>query len=141
MAMNFGRIVSGGLLAGLVTNIIDGTGNVVLLGARWQSETEALKPGLYAASGQSSMIGWITTDFLLGLVVVWLYAAMRPRFGPGPRTAMVAAAAVWFVTHAYFASYIFLGFFSTGLIGQASFIGLVALFAGAWAGGKVYAEA
>jgi hypothetical protein len=87
------------------------------------------------------MIGWITTDFLLGLVVVWLYAAMRPRFGPGPRTAMVAAAAVWFVTHAYFASYIFLGFFSTGLIGQASFIGLVALFAGAWAGGKVYAEA
>ena len=140
MAMNFGRIVGGGLLAGLVTNIIDGGGNVALLGARWQSETEALKPGLYTASAQSSMVGWITTDFLLGLLIVWLYAAIRPRFGPGARTATFAAVIIWFATRAYFASYIFLGFFSTGLIAIASFIALVAMVAGAWAGARVYSE-
>lgn len=140
MGMNFGRIVGGGLAAGVVANIIDGCGNVVFLGARWQSETDAIKPGLYAASGQSSMIGWITTDFLLGFLIIWLYAAMRPRFGPGPRTAIVAAVVVWFATRAYFASYIFLGFFSTGLIGIASFIALVALVAGAQVGGRVYQE-
>lgn len=140
MGMNAGRIVGGGLVAGLVTNIIDGCGNVALLGARWQAETEAIKPGLYAASGQSSMIGWITTDFLLGFLIVWLYAAMRPRFGPGPRTATAAAVIIWFATRAYFASYIFLGFFSTGLIAIASFIALVAMVAGAWAGASVYQE-
>ncbi|MGH7531674.1 MAG: hypothetical protein ACREL4_00165 [Gemmatimonadales bacterium] len=140
MAMNSGRILGGGLLAGLVTNIIDGAGNVGLIGPRWQAETEAIKPGLYAAAGQSSMIGWITTDFLLGFLIIWLYAAMRPRFGPGPRTAAAAAVVIWFATRAYFSSYIFLGFFSTGLIGIASFIALVAMVAGAWAGARVYSE-
>lgn len=140
MGMNAGRILGGGLVAGLVTNIIDGCGNMVLLGARWQSETEAIKPGLYASSGQSSMVGWITTDFLLGFLIIWLYAAIRPRFGPGPRTAAAAAVVIWFATRAYFASYIFLGFYSTGLIGIASFIALVAMVAGAWTGGRVYQE-
>lgn len=140
MAMNRGRIIGGGLLAGLVTNIIDGCGNVFLLGPRWQAETEAVKPGLYAASGQSSMIGWITTDFILGLLIIWLYAAIRPRLGPGQRTATFAAVTIWFATRAYFASYIFLGFFSTGLIGIASFIALVAMVAGGWAGARMYSE-
>jgi hypothetical protein len=31
----------------------------------------------------------------LGLVGVFLYAAIRPRYGPGPRTALIAAAVLW----------------------------------------------
>jgi hypothetical protein len=31
---------------------------------------------------------WMIAMFLLGLELVWLYAAVRPRFGPGPRTAL-----------------------------------------------------
>ena len=31
----------------------------------------------------------------MGLLLVWLYAAIRPRFGPGPRTATYAALVVW----------------------------------------------
>ena len=32
--------------------------------------------------------------FLVGILVVWLYAAIRPRFGPGPGTAAMAGVAV-----------------------------------------------
>jgi hypothetical protein len=32
---------------------------------------------------------------ILGCLAVWLYAAIRPRFGPGARTAMIAGIAAW----------------------------------------------
>lgn len=35
-------------------------------------------------------------DFVAGVFLVWLYAAMRPRFGAGPGTAVKAGLAGWF---------------------------------------------
>lgn len=140
MGMNAGRILGGGLAAGLVANVIDGGGNVMLLAPRWKAETDALNPDIFLRAASGSAVGWIITDFLLCLVLVWLYAAMRTRFGPGPRTAVVAALAVWFVSHAYFASYIFMGLYSPGLIVTSSLIALVALVAGGLVGGKIYQE-
>jgi hypothetical protein len=29
--------------------------------------------------------------------IMWLYAAIRPRYGPGPKTAAVAGFALWFI--------------------------------------------
>jgi hypothetical protein len=37
-----------------------------------------------------NIVGLVT-----GLIAVWTYAAIRPRFGAGPRTALIAAAFVW----------------------------------------------
>jgi hypothetical protein len=34
--------------------------------------------------------------FLLGIIIVLGYAAIRPRFGPGPKTAIIAALFAWF---------------------------------------------
>ena len=42
---------------------------------------------------------------LFGMIVVWLYAAMRPRFGPGPKTAILAGLAVWFIYSGSFADF------------------------------------
>jgi hypothetical protein len=36
--------------------------------------------------------------FLLGIAIVWTYAAVRPRFGPGPRTAVIVGVLAWFMT-------------------------------------------
>ena len=33
--------------------------------------------------------------FAIGIWTIWLYAAIRPRYGPGPKTAAVAGFAVW----------------------------------------------
>ena len=37
------------------------------------------------------------TSFLIGLFAGWLYAAIRPRYGAGPKTALCAGLFVWFL--------------------------------------------
>lgn len=39
---------------------------------------------------------YLFVDFLAGIGLVWLYAAMRPRFGAGPGTAAKVGATGWF---------------------------------------------
>lgn len=92
--INWGRVVLGGLLAGLVLNIFDFLVHGVWLMDDWNAALQAL--GVAEMSG--GMIGlYVVWDFVLGIFVVWLYAAIRPRYGPGPRTAALAGLAVWFL--------------------------------------------
>jgi hypothetical protein len=140
--INLGRVVGGGLLAGLVMNVVDAVTNGALLGAQWQAEGQALSPTLMATPGLEtmSMAGWVIVDFLTGIALVWLYAAIRPRFGPGPRTALVAALVTWLVGHLSFASYAFNGLYSVQIVAAASAGALVATLAGGLAGGWLYRE-
>ncbi|HUF23225.1 MAG TPA: hypothetical protein VMN81_03775 [Vicinamibacterales bacterium] len=141
MAINTGRVIGGGLLAGAVMNFIDFLVNGVWLAQQWMDEATALNPRLAAPEAATpSMIGWIVTDFLLGIFIVWSYAAMRPRFGPGAGTAVKAALLVWAVSHLAYASFAFLGMYSLNLIVVVSIGGLVAALAGGYAGCSVYKE-
>jgi hypothetical protein len=137
--LNASRVVVGGLAAGLVMNIIDATTNGFLLGARWKAETDALNPGLSAKAASGTM-GWVIVDFILGILTVWVYAAIRSRFGPGPRTALTAALVVWLAAHVAYASYAFMGYYSWSLIGASSVGGLVAALAGGYVGARLYTE-
>jgi hypothetical protein len=137
--LNASRVVVGGLAAGLVMNIIDALTNGVLLGARWKVETDALNPGLMAKAGTGTL-GWVIVDFILGILTVWVYAAIRPRFGPGPRTAVTAALVIWLAAHVAYASYAFMGYYSWSLIGASSVGGLVAALAGGYVGARLYRE-
>lgn len=138
--MNVGRIVGGGLVAGVVMNVIDAGANGYLLAAQWQREANALNGTLLNQAAAMSTVGWIVVDFVLGIATIWTYAAIRPRFGPGPRTAMIAAVALFVVGHLFYASYVFMGLFSASLIGASSLAGLVAIAAGAYVGGALYRE-
>jgi len=43
------------------------------------------------------MIPWfVFLDFVYGIGLLWVYAAIRPRFGAGVRTGVIAGLAVWF---------------------------------------------
>ena len=35
--------------------------------------------------------------YVFGVVAIWLYAAIRPRYGPGPKTAAIAGLVLWFI--------------------------------------------
>ena len=85
--INVGRVLLGGLLAGLVINISETILNVVVAGQAMEDGTGArnLPP-----VGGSAIGGFVVITFLVGIVTVWLYAAIRPRFGPGPGTAVIA---------------------------------------------------
>ena len=49
--------------------------------------------GRQMGGGQLAM--FTVWGFLVGIFAVWLYAAIRPRYGAGPKTALCAGAAVW----------------------------------------------
>jgi hypothetical protein len=138
--LNQSRIIVGGLAAGLTMNVIDAITNGFLLGARWNVETEALNPGLMAKVGASGTLGWVIVDFILGILTVWVYAAIRPRLGPGPRTAFIAALVIWLAAHVAYASYAFMGYYSWSLIGASSIGGVVAALAGGYVGARLYTE-
>lgn len=96
--INLGRVVVGGLVAGLLINISEAIMNGVLFAAEMDAAMKALnKPPI-----ASSMILWfVIFGFGLGMMLVWLYAAIRPRFGPGVQTAICAALAVWGFAYLY----------------------------------------
>lgn len=90
--INLGRVVAGGLLAGVVLNVYDFVMNGVVLADQWNAAMTAMGKGEMGGS----LIAWfVLFDFLFGIWIVWVYAAIRPRFGPGPRTAAIAGLAGW----------------------------------------------
>jgi hypothetical protein len=141
MAMNTKKILVGGLAAGLVLNIIDYLAYGVLLADRMKSEMDAFKPGLSEMMGQgNSIIMAVVTDFVVGILLVWTYAAIRPRFGPGPSTAAAAAVLFWFLGSLFNAGYLHMGMMSMSSWWMLAIIWLVNLLLGAFVGAKLYTE-
>lgn len=92
--IDLGRVVLGGLLAGVVLNLLEFVLNGLIVAEQWRAAMESLNRT--APEGAGVMIFYVVWNFVLGIGLVWLYAAMRPRFGPGPKTAVVSGFAVWF---------------------------------------------
>ena len=140
MAMNIKKVVIGGIVAGIVMNVIDFVVNY-LLGARMKAESDAFKPGMAdQMMSSSTMVSYILMDLVLGIALVWTYAAIRPRFGPGLRTASFTALLFWLLALIFLAGYRHMGIMSAGLWWSFAFAGLVNFLLSAWAGAKVYTE-
>jgi hypothetical protein len=89
--INYTRVMAGGLLAGLVINLFEYVTKGVVLAPQWEEAMRALGHTM-PNSATPIFILWA---FLVGISAVWLYAAIRPRFAPGPKTAACAGAALW----------------------------------------------
>jgi hypothetical protein len=93
MRINWLRVILGGLLAGMVINLCEFLVNGVALGAEWGAAMKSLnRPGEMGIGPVAAFWLW---GFLIGLYAMWLYVSLRPRFGAGPRTALIAGIAVW----------------------------------------------
>jgi len=96
--MNYARIILGGLVAGLVLNIGEFILNEVIL--KEQMAEMFRRFNIPPPAGSFIAIAVILT-FAMGILLVWLYAMIRPRYGPGPKTAICAALVLWFVVCVY----------------------------------------
>src|SRR5467141_3887086 len=96
--MNMKRVVIGGLVAGLIINISETIMNVPVLGPQMEA---ALKQLNLPAIGGAAIGVFVVGAFVLGLLLVWLYAAIRPRFGPGPKTAIIAGLVLWLLAYVW----------------------------------------
>ena len=93
--INFGRVILGGLIAGLIVNIGEFVASMVFAS---QYEGMMAELGL-SPPGGSAMVVFTIYGFIWGILGIWLYAAIRPRYGAGAKTAMCAASAVWFFSY------------------------------------------
>jgi len=141
MAINTGKVLVGGVVAGVVMNAVDFVTNMFIVGERMKAETDAFKPGLSdQMMSTNTMISYIVMDFALGIALVWTYAAIRPRFGPGIKTASYAAILFWILAGIFLSGYLHMGMMSTGLWFTFALLGLVNFLLSAWAGAKFYTE-
>jgi hypothetical protein len=141
MAINTKKVLIGGFAAGVVMNIIDFVSNMFIVGARMKAEADAFKPGMSDQMNQSStMVSYIVMDLVLGILLVWTYAAIRPRFGPGMKTATYVAVLFWILAGIFLSGYMHMGMMSSGLWWTFAFIGLVNFWVSAWVGARLYSE-
>ena len=140
MAINTGKVNTGGLLAGLVMNVLDMTFNFTVLLEDSKAMAERLHLDPAVATDFSYAIPFIVIDFILGLVIVWNYAAIRPRFGPGAKTAVLAGLVPWVSVTAVLHGFAGLGIFSAMFIAKSSFFALISVIAGSLSGGWAYKE-
>ena len=136
--INTGRVILGGLVAGLLINISEIVLNVVVMGDEMAAWVKSMN---LPPMGNSSMAIYTVLGFVLGIVMVWLYAAIRPRYGAGPKTAVCAGSAVWFFAYLYPT----LGMAVMGMYPMRMMIiglawGLVEILIAAAAGGYLYRE-
>jgi len=136
--INMGRVILGGLLAGLIINISESILNGVVFAEEMNAAMAAInKPPI----APNMIVGFVAMGFVLGIMTIWLYAAIRPRFGPGAKTAVCAALTVWFFAYLYPNVFVMItNIFPRGLIAIGTIWGLVEIVVAAVAGAWLYVE-
>ena len=137
--VNWGRAVVGGLIAGGVILAIEAIFHANIKGADWWF-FRALGSPIQEARGILLYIGRYT---LVGITAVWLYTAVRPRFGPGPKTAILTGVAYWVIGYAlpvWGLYYLILPGFRQEFVRGPALVALTEIVLGTLAGAWYYRE-
>jgi len=135
--INLARVVLGGLVAGVVMTIANLLYTMVFAD---QSADMFAQLGVQQPGGAQISI-FIAMTFIVGIVLVWIYAAIRPRFGAGVRAAVIAGVTAWFFG-SLMTSFTFhvLGIFTAGQFLGGTIFDLIAFVLAAIAGAWIYRE-
>jgi hypothetical protein len=138
--INAGKVLFAGLIAGLVANVVDLISTFVVLRADLQSNLERLHldPGLVESPAVTA--AWVLVDLLFGIVLVFAYAGMRPRFGPGPKTAVIAGTTLYTAITLVMFGLATTGFMTMPLFVSSSVCALASTLAASLVGAALYKE-
>lgn len=131
-------VVAGGLLAGAIWQLVSFAWVTFVLA----EELEAILRRFNASAlPPQSFLVHLTTALAGGVLLVWLYAAMRSRFGWGLRSALIAGFVVWlfsFVT--FMATAVEMNMFSRRLAFLVGLGGMIATSLAAFVGTSAYKD-
>jgi len=133
--LNWPRVVGCGLLAGLVW-IVLGSIVTALLG----KDFAAVPNNRLANPTLVFLVVNVVVDLLEGISVVWLYVILRPVYGVGPRTAIIASFAWWFIVSLGDATWCSFGLFPAATVIPLMIGTLPALVLATLAGAKFYGQ-
>lgn len=139
--INTGKVITGGLVAGLIYAVVDFITSTSLMAADFAANATRL--GLDPTALESTPITAtiVIIDFVYGILTVFIYAAMRPRFGPGPKTAVIAGVIPWLSVTLILFIVTQTGIFTNAIFAKMCVIQLISSVLGALAGAKLYKEA
>jgi hypothetical protein len=138
--INVGRWILGGLVAGIVGDIIEVIAQAAWLGPQWNAAMRLLnKPALTT----TQIVEFNIVGLIIGFAAVWIYAGIRPRFGAGPKTAVYAGLVAWvlssLVANCFFMVIPYL--YPHHLALYATVVDFVACIVATIAGAAIYKEA
>lgn len=137
--INWSRVFLGGLVAGVIIDASEFLANGVFLAQNWANAMKALNQPEMSAT---TILAFNITGLITGIFAVWLYAAVRSRYGAGPKIALGAGAATWFI--GYLVPSIApaaMHLFPRRLLAIGVAVGLIEMVVGTLAGAYLYNEA
>jgi hypothetical protein len=139
-AISVRRVLLGAFVAGTVMNVLDAVTNGLLVRSELAANSVRLGLDPAAAETPAGLVILAGLDYVLGAALVYVYAAMRPRFGPGPATALRGAAALYVATMVIVVGFALMGVVTASMLWKMSLAGVVTMAAGGLAGAAVYKE-
>jgi len=91
--INWGRVLLGGLVAGVVLDLV----NYVLNTYVWAQQNTEMMKSLGVQLRPNAIPTFLLEGLVLGIAMVWAYAVARPRYGAGPKTAVITGLGVWVI--------------------------------------------
>jgi hypothetical protein len=137
--INIGRLIMGGIVAGIAIDLLDYFVDGVWLAPSWADAMALLGRTGFS---QFQLIWFNVLGLLTGIVAVWIYVAIRPRFGAGVKTAIIAGVAVWILSTLFpNAGFMYVAkLFPNHLTLYTTLGGFVEVVFGTLAGASVYRE-
>lgn len=133
--INWSRVLGSGLLAGVVW-IVLGSAVTALLGRNFA----ALPNNRLGSPTTGFVVFNAALDLLEGISIIWLYAAIRPLYGAGAKTAVIATFAWWFIVSLGDATWCSFGFFPARTVIPLMIGTLPALIIATLVGAKSYTD-
>ncbi len=135
--INFGRLFIGGLIASILLFLSDGFLHEQVFKQYWEWVYQSLGAKPPESAHAMSMVYFFIFELGRGFGAIFIYALMRPFYGPGPKTAVLSAIAAWLAFSVTApAEFIPLGFYGRRLwvmVAAAQFVtSIVANLLAAW---------
>jgi len=138
--INYPRVFLGGLAAGVVANISDSVNNALIMADDMRRMAQRLGLDWDAVNGTGAIVTWIVVDFIYATLIVWTYAAIRPRLGPGPKTAVTAGLVLFSAITVVLFGFQRMGIFTPDAFIKNTVFSLVTTVVVSLVGGAVYKE-
>ena len=134
--INWARVAPCGILAGLVWIVLSSITTAFVA-----SDFEAaVSGGRLSAPTDDSIAFLFIVNLVMGIWAMWLYAAIRPRYGPGPKTAVVTGLSWWVIGSLIDATWAFFGFVVPRAVLASMAGSLPAIIIAAVVGARLYRE-
>jgi hypothetical protein len=138
--INYGRVVLGGLAGGVVANIGDFIVNSMIMADDMVRMAQRLNLNQAVMASPAVGMTWVVVDFVYATLIVWTYAAIRPRFGPGPGTAIKAGVVLWAAIGVVLYGFQSMGIFTPDSFFKSAALSLATTVLASLAGAWVYKE-